>query len=139
MKLCNFSLSSNGLMRMACLLAFIVMGCLSAYAQCPKLNHARWPKGSTVYYDLSQIPDTNQRAQIEKGLADWNTANGKNLSGVTFKPGPPPAGTASPNTLVFKNGPIADPNKAAQMQANSITGDGTDKLGNDLKAATITF
>lgn len=139
MKSRDFALSSNALMRTAFLLAFIVMGSLSAYAQCPKVDYARWPKGSTVYYDLSQIPDPDQRAQIEKGLGDWNTANGKNLSGVTFKPGPPPAGTASPNTLVFKNGTIAAADKAAQMQPDSITGDGINKVGNDLKAATITF
>lgn len=73
----------------SCTLVVLVALCLAVYAQSgcppPSSDVKGWPKGTTIYYDLSAIPP-DMRGQIESAFQKWNAANGGNGSGVTFAP-----------------------------------------------------
>ncbi|MBV8857128.1 MAG: hypothetical protein JOZ02_09380 [Acidobacteria bacterium] len=51
----------------------------------PDPNKAGWTKGTTVYYDVSGLPDS-VRQQAKDAFAAWTDANKTNGSGVTFAP-----------------------------------------------------
>ena len=97
---------------------FLTMGLLIPlgfmYSQCPTTSsgHQAWPKNSTVYYDLSTIPDPNAQAQIQSAVNAWNAANNVNGSGVHFVPGLGPTGA---RTLSFQFGNSSIDGIAAQI------------------------
>lgn len=51
----------------------------------PDPNKAGWKKGTTVYYDVSGLPD-NVRQQAIDAFTAWTEANKTNGSAVTFAP-----------------------------------------------------
>lgn len=73
----------------ACMLAGLCVLCWAVYAQssCPPLDPTvkGWPKGTTVYYDISPFPP-DMRAQLDSAFQKWTAANGTNGSGVRFAP-----------------------------------------------------
>jgi hypothetical protein len=74
-------------------------------ASCPpqKFDGAQWPKGKTVYYDISKLDKSFEQPAVTQAFKDWNTANASDGSGVTFAP----ATAQNPATYVFSNTPIA--------------------------------
>jgi len=78
---------------------------------------------------LGNITDPTQVQQIQLAIANWNTANQNNNSGVQFSSAAPPLGAP---TLAFRNGTLSnnDPariNTTINLQTNEIV------------SATITF
>lgn len=82
---------------------------VSAQSSCPTIEtNPFWPPCATVYYTISSnITDTQERNQIQQAVTTFNSANQANGSRVELRPGPPPAGTSNPRTLVFQNGTLA--------------------------------
>lgn len=67
-------------------LSFHLLQIASAQADCAPRDASihGWPKGSTVYYDVSALPGA-ARTQAVSAFNKWNSANGSNSSGVTFQ------------------------------------------------------
>ena len=115
-------------------LAFLTCAAFIIHAQagnCPSSKQPYWQTGSTVYYSYGNITDASQKAQIDSAASKWTAANNNNLSGVKFKPGPPPAGAVGYGTLSFSNGQVSGGGPAKV--------DYTNVSGATLRAATITF
>lgn len=95
-----------------------------------------WPRGSTVYIDLSNL-NTEQRRQVTLAVQSWNQANQNNGSYVSFSFGPPLTPTSF--RLTFQMGQTQTDPQTGQRPAAQIdrTG-GVDGQGN-LNRATITF
>lgn len=86
-----------------------------------------WPKGTTVYYDVSALP-ADAQSQVTTALGDWNTANTvNNNSNVTFSP----ATSSNPANLVFQSGP------AGGVPANVEIGRDPNTL--NVQSATVTI
>lgn len=89
-----------------------------------------WTQGSTVYINFGNITDSNQRDQIKRAVATWNTENQNNNSKVKFSYGPPPS--SGSYTLTFQNG--ATPNGDPGLARSRVV----PETGNIIEA-TITF
>ena len=100
------------------------------FSQCSTIDfHAQqWTQGTTVYYNLGNITDSNQRQQIEAAITSWNDANRSNNSGVQFSSAPPPNGA---RTLTFQNGTNTSNPAFMQPTINLQT--------KEILSATITF
>lgn len=70
---------------------------------CPSTSQSAqaWAKGTTVYYNLSNITDPQIRQQVQNAINAWDTANQSNRSGVRFSSATPPAGSP---TISFQVG-----------------------------------
>jgi hypothetical protein len=78
---------------------------------------AGWPKGTTVYYSVSALPEP-ARTQAINALNQWNTANSRNGSYVTFAQ----ADANHAPTLSFLVGPISDGAPSANFISVNSTG-----------------
>jgi hypothetical protein len=92
---------------------------VSAQGGCAPLDSAihGWPKGTTVYYDVSALPEP-ARSQAISAFNKWTTANASNGSGVTFS-----ASDAShPATFTVQVGAAGGRSANNNVGFNSTTG-----------------
>ncbi|HVF89427.1 MAG TPA: M57 family metalloprotease [Blastocatellia bacterium] len=84
-------------------------------ADCPATASAKWQKGKAAYYSISSNVNDEQKAQIERGLSDWDSANQGNGSDVKFRP----ADASHPANMTIQMGALAAGNPAKTISAGS--------------------
>lgn len=83
-------------------------------------SRIHWALNDTVYVNLGNITDAEERRQILQAIQLWNTANQNNNSRVRFSLDAPP--NSSVSTLTIRNGTSADTGgQAARTTKDYIT------------------
>lgn len=96
-----------------------------AYGQCaengsPNIQNAGWQKGTTVkYYIDPSITNANTQDAITQAFENWNNANARNNSGVTYELTTTRPATTENFLTVSYEGNLIDPETGSQVRAQA--------------------
>jgi len=108
----------------AVILFFAIAPCflfqvVNAQTGCAPLDSSvhGWSKGSTVYYDVSGLPEP-AKTQAISAFNKWTSANANNGSGVSFSP----SDSNHPANFTVQVGPAGGRSSDTSISSNSSTG-----------------